>query len=87
MAFQKGQSGNPNGRPKSKLGQMIRDKTNDGQMILDVVLKILAKSKSDKARMGAAEFLRDTGFGKPTQGHEHGGLGGGPIVVESVKYV
>jgi hypothetical protein len=66
--FQKGESGNPGGRPKNPFGELIRKATNDGEEVVNKVLSILRKSKSEKMIMHAAEWLRDTGWHKPIQG-------------------
>lgn len=65
--FKPGQSGNPGGRPKNPLSELIREKTNQGQEIVEVALKSLrSEKKSDQ--QWACEFLRDTGWHKPIQG-------------------
>jgi 2-hydroxychromene-2-carboxylate isomerase len=65
--FQPGQSGNPNGRPKNPFGELIRKQTNNGQEIVDKVLNILRNAEKNADVMWAAEWLRDTGYGKPAQ--------------------
>lgn len=66
--FKPGTSGNPGGRPKNPFPALIRENTKDGHEIVATVLRVLRKSKSDKSRMWAAEWLRDTGWHKPVQG-------------------
>jgi len=62
----KGQSGNPGGRPKDVLGQMIRDANGVPEKIMGTALRILSNKKLGwKANAWASEFLRDTGWGKP----------------------
>lgn len=45
----------------------------------------IAKGHDDKAAVSASSLLLAYAFGKPTEKHEHGGSGGGPIVVR-VEY-
>lgn len=66
--FKKGQSGNPAGTTKNPFPKLIREATNNGQEIIDGVLDIFRFSQSEKTRMWAAEFLRDTGWHKPVIG-------------------
>src|SRR5690349_17454127 len=67
--FQKGQSGNPSGRPKSRgLVASIRRATGDGKELVDLSLKIMRDPKSSNAeKQRAVDFLADRGWGKATQ--------------------
>lgn len=70
-AWKKGVSGNPGGRPKNPLAQMVRDKTKNGEEIIERVYAIFslgAPEKNYKAIMWAAEFLRDMGWHKISLG-------------------
>lgn len=70
MAFVKGQSGNPGGRPKSAvtgLAAYIRKQTQDGRILVDELLRIVRKGKREQDRVAAARELWDRGFGKPLQ--------------------
>ena len=64
--WKKGESGNPSGRPINTLQHFLRDKKNLPQEIWDAVYPLL-KSDNEKIRLEAAEFLRDTRDGKPSQ--------------------
>ena len=65
--FQKGQSGNPAGRPRkgNTLAEAIRSGVSP-EKIYQRVLEILA-SDDEKAAMQAANFLADRGWGKAPQ--------------------
>jgi hypothetical protein len=65
MPFKPGESGNPGGRPKNPLSVLIREKTKDGEEIVNKVLKVLRTSKRNGEILDAAIFLRDTGWHKP----------------------
>lgn len=68
--WQKGQSGNPKGRPKlPNLKQAIADvlaEKKDGLQALDVVLKAL-RAKAMKGDVRAIEVLLDRAYGKALQ--------------------
>jgi hypothetical protein len=70
--FAVGVSGNPGGRPKG-LASIIRDRTFDGQELVDFYTSVFRGEKIDgvkptlKLRMEAATWLTDRGFGKPMQ--------------------
>lgn len=68
--FQKGSTLNPNGRPKNTMGAYIREVTQNGRVIVDKVMAILTSTQSPKIALHAAEFLRDTAFGRPIQNIE-----------------
>lgn len=70
--FKKGQSGNPAGTVKNPFPKLIREATGDGKEIVEGVLDIFRFSQSEKTRMWAAEFLRDTGWHKPVIGLRNG---------------
>lgn len=49
-----------------------------------VNLSRIAKGSDDKAAVSASSLLLAYTYGKPTEKHEHGGEGGGPIVLKVV---
>jgi hypothetical protein len=68
--FKKGQSGNPNGRPKmpnlkEACAAVLADE-KDGMTALDAVLKAL-RNKAIKGDVRAAQELMDRAYGKSTQ--------------------
>lgn len=71
MTFAKGQSGNPNGRPKHRLpdGRTLSEAARDYAPEALLTLANIAKDDSapTAARVSAASALLDRGFGKPTQ--------------------
>lgn len=69
--FKKGQSGNPNGRPKKlpELDKLLADvlgEEKDGITAGEAILKAL-RLKATKGDVRAAEVLLDRAYGKPRQ--------------------
>lgn len=73
--FQPGQSGNKGGRPKKTeeertLEAMCKDKTPNA---LETILAIMGKSQNDRARLAAAQYIVDRGWGKAKESMELSG--------------
>jgi hypothetical protein len=71
MPYQKGQSGNPGGRPRTVLanGKTLREMAREHtEVALNALIEVVTSDKtSDTARVTAAQALLDRGWGKPTQ--------------------
>lgn len=70
--FKKGQTGNPNGRPKKlpELDKLLADvlgEEKDGITAAEAILKAL-RAKATKGDIRAAEVLLERGYGKVKQG-------------------
>jgi hypothetical protein len=69
--FKKGQTGNPNGRPKKlpELNKLMADILGDEKNGLTTAERILKaiEAKALKGDIKAAEMLLDRGYGKPKQ--------------------
>ena len=64
MTFVPGQSGNPGGRPNSTIRELARQHSTEA---VETLAKVMKASRSDRARILAANSLLDRAWGKPTQ--------------------
>lgn len=85
MAFQKGQSGNPGGKPKGTISivhlllRKLKDKTPDGRKNADAVAEQLI-SLALSGDLDAIKVILDRVDGKVAERLEHSGPDGGDIV-------
>jgi len=85
--FKKGQSGNPNGRPRKlpELDKLLADvlgEEKDGITAGEAILKAL-RAKASKGDVRAAEVLLDRAYGKSAQVVEN--RGENKLIVEIVR--
>ena len=66
MPWKKGQSGNPGGRPRELEGIQKLAREN-APLVIQTLVEVATKGKSESARVSAANALLDRGFGKATQ--------------------
>ena len=83
--FKKGQSGNPNGRPKKlpHLEELLADilgEDKEGITAAEAILRAL-RAKATKGDIRAAEVLLERAYGKAKQGIELSGTNEGPIQI------
>jgi hypothetical protein len=64
--FEKGQSGNPAGRPPV-IGELRELARAHAPEAIKELARLAVKAKSESARISAIRELLDRGFGKPTQ--------------------
>ena len=65
MAFQKGQSGNPGGRPKEDAEVKALARAS-GPEAIDKLIELM-RGDDRRTALAAAQALLDRGFGKPAQ--------------------
>jgi hypothetical protein len=88
--FKKGQSGNPNGRPRKlpeldKLLDAVLGEEKEGVTAAEAILKAL-RLKAAKGDVRAAEILLDRAYGKSKQSIDHT-TGGDKINIPLIEWV
>ncbi len=75
-SWKPGQSGNPRGR--AGRGTSLIDSIRrgvDADEMRDLALELARHGESESVRLAALAWLRDSGFVKPSERHEHGAAG------------
>lgn len=78
MAWEKGKSANPGGRPKAikELQELAREHTREA---VNRLLQLMRQGKDLPTARASAALILERGWGKPVSSVEHTGKDGGPI--------
>ena len=70
-SWKPGTSGNPRGRPPkgSALTDAIRAKVDPTELV-DIALELARNGEAESTRLGALNWLRDSGYTRPAEKHE-----------------
>ena len=86
--IQKGQVLNPGGRPKKSKEEwdLIEACRKKAPEALEVMARIMKSGENERNQLAAAQAIIERAYGKALQPVEASGAGGGPLVVEIVRY-
>ncbi len=85
MAWKKGQSGNPGGRKKDVLQELILKQSKNGEVLVKKAFKLL-DSADEEIQVKALQWLGDRGFYKARQPIDLAGEDGSPLTIKVVAY-
>src|SRR5437016_1636251 len=83
MPWEKGQSGNPGGRPREseELKRLILENSKNGRLLVEILFDFLHHASLERDRLAAAKLLLEYGFGRPIQSMNLAGAEGEPVKI------